>query len=475
MTRHHREQPGSPIHGVIFIVVALIGCGGPGSLPGAAGSAGSDAGGATGVLVERVSHHDRSAGGEGGHGNSHRTRDRSGPLQDPECGWENGCGLRRRRGPFPRARAGYPGPGSPMVVAVAPPAILEARGRVIRYRKGTRGLRRAPTATDVMRILDAAYDVGQPRERWMSGVTRAAGQTLDWGAGIGGLLYDISDQGQVHVDFMEGLDVPQGWLEAGLAVHGDSRFVPKIVASYRSTLCATLPQLVEDPNLFGTLRSDYYDRHAVGGQVMINGIDCSGKGCVLYLFSRRPVSISGGQRDLFTRLATHLSTAYRLQRRVADGAQTGSIGAEAVLTPKGRLEHAEPGARSAEARQDLTLAVRQRERARRSAEWDAERVARSLKGMVSARWTLIDHYESGGKRYVLARENAPNPSGPAKLSLREKQVVSLAALGRSNKLIAYELGLAFSTVRVLMARACAKVGASTRSELIAQQRSSLVC
>jgi DNA-binding CsgD family transcriptional regulator len=325
-----------------------------------------------------------------------------------------------------------------------------------------------------MRILDAAYDVPQPRERWMSAVMRAAGPAFDWGAGIGGLLYDISDQGQVHVDLMVGLDIPPGWLEAGLAVHGDPRFVPKIVASYRSTLCATLPQLVEDPKLFGTLRSDYYDRHDVGGQVMINGIDCSGKGCILYLFSHGPVAISDGQRDLFTRLATHLSTAYRLQRRFADGALTESVGVEAVLTPMGRLEHAEPGAKSAEARQDLTLAVRHRERVRGSAEWDAERVVRSLKGMVSARWTLIDHYESDGKRYVLARENAPNAVGPAGLSRREKQVVSLAALGRSNKLIAYELGLASSTVRVLMARACEKVGVSTRAELILQQKHATV-
>jgi DNA-binding NarL/FixJ family response regulator len=39
--------------------------------------------------------------------------------------------------------------------------------------------------------------------------------------------------------------------------------------------------------------------------------------------------------------------------------------------------------------------------------------------------------------------------------MREQQVVALATLGRTNKFIAYELGLAHSTVRVLMARACA--------------------
>jgi DNA-binding NarL/FixJ family response regulator len=93
-----------------------------------------------------------------------------------------------------------------------------------------------------------------------------------------------------------------------------------------------------------------------------------------------------------------------------------------------------------------------------------------LKGLVDARWTLTDHCEPVGRRYVLARENAPKPQGPASLSKREQQVVALATLGRSNKFIAYELGLAHSTVRVLMARACLKLRAKTRSELVARQR-----
>jgi DNA-binding CsgD family transcriptional regulator len=123
-----------------------------------------------------------------------------------------------------------------------------------------------------------------------------------------------------------------------------------------------------------------------------------------------------------------------------------------------------------DARRDLTIAVLQRERVRDIAAKDAQRVVRSLKGLVDARWTLVDHYETDGKRYVLARENAPKPLGPARLSLREQQVVALAALGRTNKLIAYELGLAYSTVRVLIARACLKVGATNPSELVARQR-----
>jgi DNA-binding CsgD family transcriptional regulator len=270
---------------------------------------------------------------------------------------------------------------------------------------------------------------------------------------------------------MKGLQVSDDWRKTGLEVHRDRRFIPEIVARYRTTLCATLPELFVDSSKFKAMQADYYARFGVRGQIMINGVDCSGKGCVVYLFSSKALTLSDVQRDLFRRLATHIATAYRLQRKVnGDGGTGAHDDAEAILTPVGHVEHAKIAAQPVETRQCLTLAVKQRERIRHATN-DTERILRRSKGLVDARWTLLDHYDSEGKRYILARENAPKPLGPARLSERERQVAALAALGRSNKLIAYELGLAHPTVRVLMARACAKLGAKTRIELIEKQRS----
>jgi DNA-binding CsgD family transcriptional regulator len=50
--------------------------------------------------------------------------------------------------------------------------------------------------------------------------------------------------------------------------------------------------------------------------------------------------------------------------------------------------------------------------------------------------------------------------------VREREVVALAVTGHENKDIAYRLGLAYSTIRVLMARAASKIGAKSRQELI---------
>jgi DNA-binding NarL/FixJ family response regulator len=51
------------------------------------------------------------------------------------------------------------------------------------------------------------------------------------------------------------------------------------------------------------------------------------------------------------------------------------------------------------------------------------------------------------------------------LTPREREIVTLVSMGYGNKAIAYKLGVADSTVRVLTARALRKLGATSRREL----------
>jgi DNA-binding CsgD family transcriptional regulator len=320
-----------------------------------------------------------------------------------------------------------------------------------------------------MKVLEALYQVEQTRDAWFAGVLRTVVETLGRGAGVGGVLYDLSSGPALHIDAMDSIDVPSDWVRAGEAMHRDPRLVPGIRTSYRSCLCASLTDLTAiEPQGMRAARRDYYAPRNVGGQTMINGLDGSGKGCSLFIFSREEASLSPNMREVLSCLATHLATAYRLQRRLMPGEATPAGEIEAVLAPNGEIAHAEPSATAAPARQALRLAVREREGARRFMPPDAAGMLKAWKGLVSARWTLVDEDEQGGRRYVLARENSPAGRGPAALSARERQVVSLAVLGRSNKLISYELGLAHSTVRVLVARACAKLAVSSRAELVSR-------
>jgi DNA-binding NarL/FixJ family response regulator len=136
------------------------------------------------------------------------------------------------------------------------------------------------------------------------------------------------------------------------------------------------------------------------------------------------------------------------------------------------VEHAEGPARAAAARDVLASAVQDVERARGGgARKDPEQALSLWRALVAGRWSLVDAFEHDGRRYVVAHRNAPStPATPATLTPREQQVVAYAALGHTNKLIAYELGLATSTVAGHLATASAKMGVASRVELIRRAR-----
>jgi DNA-binding NarL/FixJ family response regulator len=77
-------------------------------------------------------------------------------------------------------------------------------------------------------------------------------------------------------------------------------------------------------------------------------------------------------------------------------------------------------------------------------------------------WELVTEYVHEGRRYAVLRARGHASA----LTLRERQILARAALGQTNKVIAYELGLSASTVRVFMARAFVRLGARNRAEAI---------
>ena len=81
-------------------------------------------------------------------------------------------------------------------------------------------------------------------------------------------------------------------------------------------------------------------------------------------------------------------------------------------------------------------------------------------------WTIIEHGDTEGRRFVLARRNDGTHPHTG-LTERECQVAGLTARGFPGKYVAYELGLAQSTVSSTLRAALAKLGLRTRYELAA--------
>lgn len=196
----------------------------------------------------------------------------------------------------------------------------------------------------------------------------------------------------------------------------------------------------------------------------VNALDASGRGLWLAAPLPSTARIPPPHVSLFTRFAAHLTSALRLRNASADTPAPHA----AVLRPDGALLDARDDAVAA--REDLRRATLAFERARsREMRSREELASKRWRPLVVSRWSLLDEFDTDGQRFIVAVENAPpTPTSCEVLSERELQIMTQAHLGHTDKEIAYELGLAASTVRVLLHRAVHKLGASTRGEALAR-------
>ena len=178
--------------------------------------------------------------------------------------------------------------------------------------------------------------------------------------------------------------------------------------------------------------------------------------------------------EIWRRLNTHLANGFRLNRKVSDlGADLDS--ADAILEPDGEIAHAAGDDEKRDVIRDaLRTAAIHIERARTELRGDDPRRALELwQGLVRGTYSLVEHVDTDDRRFYIARRNDPTVDKPTGLSRRERQVARYAGLGYDNARIAYELGLARSTIATYLRRALDKLGLDSRIDLIRFARRTL--
>ena len=75
---------------------------------------------------------------------------------------------------------------------------------------------------------------------------------------------------------------------------------------------------------------------------------------------------------------------------------------------------------------------------------------------------------AGDAAAAFARRRAMSAADVERLTARQREVLGALARGRQLKEIARELGIAESTVKSHLAKACERLGASTRAEAVAR-------
>jgi DNA-binding CsgD family transcriptional regulator len=97
---------------------------------------------------------------------------------------------------------------------------------------------------------------------------------------------------------------------------------------------------------------------------------------------------------------------------------------------------------------------------------DPTRATELWQALAAGDWTIVDHIDRDERRFLLARENAPHVGAAHALTAREREVVEHASTGRSDKDIAWRLGVSASTVSTHLSQAARKLGVHSRSAVI---------
>jgi DNA-binding NarL/FixJ family response regulator len=318
--------------------------------------------------------------------------------------------------------------------------------------------------SDVLSVIEAVYAESANEIAWLEGVAAAAAPLVDQGLGM------VAER--FVLDPFEGARYTSG---VARGEHGDA-----LLASNRNMVTEArergLPGFLTQVALLSTIACpplievDFIQRHiakvgGLGGANDILGIvgaDSSGRGLVLAAAVPKGFELGAAFVKRWRYVLSHLASATRLRDTNAETATAN----EAVLDLGGKLHDASGRATARDAQVALRRAARAIDRARAQRKRSPEAALEAWQALVDARWSLVDRFESDGKSYLIARPNPPRPPPVRALTVRESAVTSLAALGRSNKLIGYELGLSVGTVATYLLRAQKKLGATSRAGLI---------
>lgn len=325
-----------------------------------------------------------------------------------------------------------------------------------------------PPHASLLDCLAAAYRVDLDGEAYVRNVVEKAVPLLDRGLGVMAYTYEVREGAPPVIDhFVTSQRFEPEWLmrfyEAVAASGLDSR--PENPAGFEAWGHLLCDQASRVPGMRPFLP---HFAHIGGARdtFAVNARDASGRGLWIGAPLRTTAKVSAEKVTLFTRFAAHLTAATRV-RRNAMGAAPRSA---AILSPDGELLDAAGGDAVVDARQLLRRATLAFDQARtKKARADVATATQRWRPLVDSRWSLLDDFDTDGRRFVVAVENGPPTRPPRRdLSEREHQVMTQAHLGHTDKVIAYELGLSASTVRVLLHRAARKLGASSRKDALAR-------
>jgi DNA-binding CsgD family transcriptional regulator len=328
----------------------------------------------------------------------------------------------------------------------------------------------------IIDFTEAAYDLELSEEEWLPTILERGLPVLEQGLGVAGMRYGRPpEEGPFQL-----LDV--------CVASGPEDFVERHTAALATTPPDVLREQVR-PGCAGTASMDdrgnperlaHYTSHVsyCKDLLYITAVDCKGSGVAVVAPLKQITMLSGPDLQRWQMLAAHVDAGHRLRHGLADKEDADEPhtdlphGAEAIFDANSfRMTDAVGRAQVGSTTRKLREAAVTVDRARgRMRDTDPDTALQIWKAVVRGRWSMVDWFDSDGRRFVLALPNAPHISDPRGLSQRESQVVAYAVLGQTNKMIGYRLDLSNGRVSMLLRSAMRKLGVQTRTQLVLKMR-----
>lgn len=322
--------------------------------------------------------------------------------------------------------------------------------------------------TDTISIVEAAYDCEGDERTWIRRLLEQAAPKLDRGFGVTVSRYAPG----IHPEdaLIEARGVKRELLESANAMMSKNPETFHRVLSGPGTLNSVWQVLGRAAEEAQAWAAFVEHMHPIGVRDIEGVLARDPSGHIIFMSVPAPELLRTTPREAATwsRIAAHVSAGARVRRAFPPGGPNGDLsdGADAVLSPSGSVRHAEIGAKSPSARESLQRAAKAIDRARSKARSDEDEALDLWQGLVVGRWSLVEQFDSDGRRFMVARRNDPQVTDPRALSLRERQVLAYVAMGHPAKLIAYSLGVSQSSVSTARRTAMRKLGLQTTADVV---------
>lgn len=311
-------------------------------------------------------------------------------------------------------------------------------------------------------VVEAAYRLEGDESAWLGAIVDAIFPDVSDGRGVYAFTAKVAP---------EGLTPGASFVQRDL----DPALVPAIARYNAEASSDATTFLANNLVIFGGLREVLGAEHAdvrafddvfrplgVRDGLSLFAQDAEGHGVDITAMRGDTIVPSARVRAVWERVGVHVATAFRLRRRMTRG-----LAVDALFAPSGKLVHAERAiADDKSAIGALSSAAVRVERARTEKQRaDPERALELWQGLVAGEWSMVDRWESDGRRYVAAVKNRPGVLDPRALTPLERTVAEHVRLAAPNKVIAFAVGLPENTIKTVVRRVFRKLGCKRRSDL----------